>query len=94
MAGRVAARGTATDIAGNLVTVEVSAEPWDKPFRTLKDAAFPVALAGRRIRIPGADPRLVGTALAAAGIKAELSASPATFEEAFVLLARGDREAV
>ena len=90
MAGRGAARGTAADIVGKLVTVEVSSEPWDKPFRALKDAGFPVALAGRRIRIPGADPRLVGAALAAAGINAELSASPATFEEAFVLLARGD----
>jgi len=62
----------------------------DRPFRALKDAGLPVALAGRRIRIPGADPATVRAALAAAGVKAELRPSPATFEEAFVLLARGD----
>lgn len=90
MAGRVAARGTAAEIADDLVTQEVFAEPWDRPFRALKDAGLPVALAGRRIRIPGADPATVRAALAAAGVKADLRPSPATFEEAFVLLARGD----
>jgi len=90
MAGRVAASGTAAEIADDLVAQEVFAEPWDRPFRALKDAGLPVALAGRRIRIPGADPATVRAALAAAGVKAELRPSPATFEEAFVLLARGD----
>jgi ABC-2 type transport system ATP-binding protein/ribosome-dependent ATPase len=67
MAGRAAARGTAAEIAGGLVTQEVLAEPWDRPFRALKDAGLPVALAGRRIRIPGADPTRVRAALADAG---------------------------
>ena len=93
MAGRAAARGTAAEIAGGLVTQEVLAEPWERPFRALKDAGLPVALAGRRIRIPGADPTRVRAALADAGIAAELRPSPATFEEAFVLLARGGKVA-
>jgi ABC-2 type transport system ATP-binding protein len=94
MAGRVAARGTAAEIAAGLVTQEVFAEPWDRPFRALKDAGLPVALAGRRIRIPGADRAAVLAALATAGVEAEVRPSPASFEEAFVLLARGDRAAV
>jgi hypothetical protein len=49
-----------------------------------------VALAGRHIRIPGADAAAVVAALGAAGLQAELRRSPATFEEAFVLLARGE----
>lgn len=88
MAGRVGARGTATEIADDLMTVEVVADPWDRPYRTLHQAGFPVALAGRRIRIPGADTSAVRRALEAAKVKAELRTSPATFEEAFVLLAR------
>jgi len=91
MAGRVGARGTAAEIAGGLITQEVLAEPWDRPFRALKDVGLPVALAGRRIRIPGADPTRVRAALADAGIAADLRPSPATFEEAFVLLARGGK---
>lgn len=88
LAGHVAARGTASEIADDLVTVEVIAEPWDWAFRALMAAGFPVALAGRRIRIPGADATAVGRALEAAGLHAELRPSPATFEEALVLLAR------
>jgi ABC-2 type transport system ATP-binding protein len=93
MAGRVAARGTAAEITDDLITQEVIAEPWDRPFRALKDAGLPVALAGRRIRVPGAAPAAVRAALAAAGVEAELRPSPATFEEAFVLLARSSEAA-
>jgi ABC-2 type transport system ATP-binding protein len=93
LAGRVAARGTAAEIADDLVTQEVLAEPWDRPFHALKAAGLPVALAGRRIRIPGADPEAVEAALDAAGVKAELRSSAATFEEAFVLLARKGKAA-
>jgi hypothetical protein len=89
LAGRVAARGTADDIAGGLVAIEVLAEPWDRPFHALRAAGFPVALAGRHIRIPGGDIQAIREALAAAGLAAELRQAPATFEEAFVLLARG-----
>jgi len=89
LSGRVAARGTAEEIADGLMAIEVAAEPWDRPFHALKAAGFPVALAGRHIRIPGGDARAVRAALSAAGLAAELRSSPATFEEAFVLLARG-----
>jgi ABC-2 type transport system ATP-binding protein len=88
LAGQVAARGTASEIADDLMTVEVFVEPWDRAFEALQAAGFPVALAGRRIRIPGADAAAVGRALDAAGLHADLKSSPATFEEAFVLLAR------
>ncbi|HEY5486661.1 MAG TPA: ABC transporter ATP-binding protein [Candidatus Limnocylindrales bacterium] len=89
LSGRVAARGKADDIADGLLATEVLAEPWDRPFHALRAAGFPVALAGRHIRIPGGDSQAIGIALAAAGLSAELRQSPATFEEAFVLLARG-----
>jgi ABC-2 type transport system ATP-binding protein len=89
LAGRVAARGTADDIAGGLVAIEVLAEPWDRPFHALRAAGFAVALAGRHIRIPGGDVQAIREALVAAGLTAELRQAPATFEEAFVLLARG-----
>ena len=90
LSGRVAGRGTADDIAGGLTAIEVVADPWDRPFHVLRAAGFPVALAGRHIRIPGGDAEAVVAALSAAGLQAELRRSPATFEEAFVLLARGE----
>jgi ABC-2 type transport system ATP-binding protein len=89
LSGRVAALGTADQIAHGLVAIEVVAEAWDRPFHVLRAAGFPVALAGRRIRIPGGEAGAVRAALGAAGLSAELRQSPATFEEAFVLLARG-----
>jgi ABC-2 type transport system ATP-binding protein/ribosome-dependent ATPase len=89
LSGRVAALGTADQIAHGLVSIEVVAEAWDRPFHVLRAAGFPVALAGRRIRIPGGEAGAVRAALGAAGLSAELRQSPATFEEAFVLLARG-----
>jgi ABC-2 type transport system ATP-binding protein len=89
LSGRVAARGTADEIAGGLTAVEVLAEPWDRPFHALRAAGFPVALAGRHIRIPGGDMGAVRRALESVGLGADLRETPATFEEAFVLLARG-----
>ena len=89
LSGRVAALGTADQIAHDLVAIEVVAEAWDRPFHVLRAAGFPVALAGRRIRIPGGEAGAVRAVLGAAGLSAELRQSPATFEEAFVLLARG-----
>jgi len=88
LAGRVAARGTAEEIADDLVSIEVIAKPWVQPFQALRAAGFPVALAGGRIRIPGGDATAVRGALDSAGLQAELRQSAATFEEAFVLLAR------
>ncbi len=88
LSGRVAARGTADDITGGLVATEVLAEPWDRAFHALRAAGLPVALSGRRIRVPGGDPSAIRAVLIAAGLTAELRESPASFEEAFVLLAR------
>jgi len=93
-AGRAAFRASGRSwhrdqIAHDLVAIEVVAEAWDRPFHVLRAAGFPVALAGRRIRIPGGEAGAVRAVLGAAGLSAELRQSPATFEEAFVLLARG-----
>ena len=88
LAGRVAARGTADDITGGLTATEVLAEPWDRPFHALRAAGLPVALAGRHIRVPGGDAASIRAVLDDAGLTGELRESPATFEEAFVLLAR------
>ena len=47
------------------------------------------SLAGREVRLPGADPAQVRRVLAAAGVPAEVASAPATLEEAMVLASRG-----
>jgi hypothetical protein len=48
---------------------------------------MPVSLVGRSLRVPGADREAVGRLLAGAGVDADLGVGPASFEEAFVVLA-------
>jgi ABC-2 type transport system ATP-binding protein len=85
--GRVAAAGTLAEVVGDTTAVEVRTRSWAAAFTALDRAALPVSLVGRTLRVPGADTDTVGQVLAAAGVPADLAPVPATFEEAFVLLA-------
>ena len=84
--GRVAAAGTAGSIVGDTKAVEVEAASWEGAFEVLAGAGLPLALVGRVLRSPAADPERVRTLLDAAGIRAEVRVVPATFDEAFVAL--------
>ncbi len=83
-AGRVAAEGTLADIIAGRTVVQVTAATWSEAFAALCDAGHDVTLAGRRIRVGGADVSQVSQTLHAAGIDAELGVVPATLDEAMV----------
>jgi ABC-type multidrug transport system ATPase subunit len=85
--GRVAAAGTPGEVVGDTTAVEVRTPSWEAAFTALDQAGLPVSLVGRALRVPGADQATVGEALAAAGVPADLAPVPASFEEAFVVLA-------
>jgi ABC-2 type transport system ATP-binding protein len=86
-AGRVVARGTVDGIIGDATTVAVRGARWEDAFAACDAAGLPVALVGTDLRVPAADPSRVRAALDAAGVRAEVSLTRATLEEAFVLLA-------
>jgi hypothetical protein len=98
--GRVVAQGTAREIIGAAQVTVVEAPAWADAFRVLEEAGLPVALAGRALRVPGAEPAEVRRVLAAAGGaegaaaggaaggQARVSAAPATLEERFFQLAQ------
>ncbi len=89
VAGRVATAGTVTTIVGDLRTVTVDADRWEAAFAALDAAGAPVALVGRSLRVPGGSIDGIDGALRSAGVTARLSIAPATFDEAFVSIARG-----
>jgi ABC-2 type transport system ATP-binding protein len=82
--GRVVAAGTAADIVGNQQVVVVEAESWSAAFGALEQAGLQVALAGRGLRVPGADPAVVRRALG--DLPAAVRQVPATLEERFFAL--------
>ena len=86
-AGRVVAEGTLASIVGDGTAVAVRAGRWDAAFAALGAAGLPAALVGRELRVPGGDLPAVRAALEPAGVSADLSVVPATFEETFVRLA-------
>ena len=86
--GRVVASGTVRDIIGGATAVEVRTNDWAVAFTALDDAALPVTLAGRRIRVAQASPDAVRRALAAAGVAAQISEVPATLEETMLTISR------
>ena len=88
-AGRVAAEGTMDQVVGGTRAVEVRTGRWEEAFTALDAAGLPVSLVGRSLRVPGADREAVGRLLAGAGVDADLGVGPASFEEAFVVLAAG-----
>jgi len=87
--GRVAAEGTMDEVVGGTRAVEVRTGRWEEAFTALDAAGLPVSLVGKALRVPGADREAVGRPLAGAGVDADLGIVPASFEEAFVVLAAG-----
>jgi len=79
--GRVVAEGTAAEIIGARRVVAVEAATWSAAFNALESAGLQVALAGRGLRVPGADPAEVKEALGE--IPAAVREVPATLEERF-----------
>jgi ABC-type multidrug transport system ATPase subunit len=84
--GRVVAEGTAAEIVGRRRVVAVEAATWSAAFNALESAGLQVALAGRGLRVPGADPAEVMQALGE--IPAAVREVPATLEERFFELSQ------
>jgi ABC-2 type transport system ATP-binding protein/ribosome-dependent ATPase len=82
--GRIVAQGTISEIVGGATAVEVDCDRWDDAFRALDAAGLPLALAGRRVRVPGGNVARVRAALDALHVAARLEIVDATFEETFV----------
>jgi ABC-type multidrug transport system ATPase subunit len=83
--GKVVAQGTMTEIVGTRQVTSVQAESWSAAFGSLTRAGLSVALAGRGLRVPGADPAAVRAALG--DLTAVVLQVPATLEERFFELA-------
>jgi ABC-2 type transport system ATP-binding protein len=79
--GKVVAQGTTAQIVGTRQVLSVQAESWSAAFDALTRAGLPVALAGRGLRVPEADPAAVRAALG--HLTAQVSQVPATLEERF-----------
>jgi ABC-type multidrug transport system ATPase subunit len=79
--GGVVAAGTAAEIVGNRQVIAVEAESWSAAFGALEQAGLRVALAGRGLRVPGANPAQVRRALG--DLPAVVRQVPATLEERF-----------
>jgi ABC-2 type transport system ATP-binding protein len=88
--GKVVAQGTAAEIVGTRRVVSVQAESWSAAFGALTRAGLPVALAGRGLRVPGADPAAVRAALG--DLAAQVRQVPATLEERFFELASAESQ--
>jgi ABC-2 type transport system ATP-binding protein/ribosome-dependent ATPase len=79
--GAVVAEGTTAQIIGSSHAVVVEAQSWSQAFGVLEQAGLAVALAGRGLRVPGADPGAVRRALG--DLPATVRQAPATLEERF-----------
>jgi ABC-2 type transport system ATP-binding protein len=90
-AGRVVAAGTAAEIVGSRRVIAVEAESWSAAFSALESAGLPVALAGRGVRVPGADLGEVRRALG--DLPASIREVPATLEERFFELSQRSADA-
>jgi ABC-2 type transport system ATP-binding protein len=88
-AGRVVGEGQEADLVGSATAVVVRTPDWSGAFGALETAGMAASLAGREVRLPGADPAQVRQVLAAAEVPAEVASAPATLEEAMVLASRG-----
>jgi ABC-2 type transport system ATP-binding protein/ribosome-dependent ATPase len=89
--GVVVAAGGLNDIVAGRVAVQVGCAAWEPAFVALEDAGLAVSLHGERVRVVGSAAEQVAAVLRDAGIRADVTPVPATFEEAFVLLASGAR---
>lgn len=86
--GHVVAHGSAHEIIGGALVVQVRSRQWEKVIGVLDDAGLSIALVGSVVRVPDGDPKDVGAVLEAAGVDADVQLVPASFEERFVSLAR------
>ncbi len=91
-AGRLVASGSESDLVGNTRAVAVRVDDWAEAFAALDDAGLMVTLSGRNVRVAGAEPDRVASALAEHGIEAEVEIVPATIEERMTELAREARQ--
>jgi ABC-2 type transport system ATP-binding protein len=64
---RLVAQGSEADIIGSTTAVAVRTNDWARAFAVLNEAGQPVMLAGRDVRVAGADADQVRTVLAHAG---------------------------
>lgn len=85
---RLVAQGSEADIIGATTAVAVRTSEWARAFAVLNQAGQPVMLAGRDVRVAGADADHVRAVLAAAGLAADVVGVPATIEERMMVLAR------
>ena len=85
--GRVAARGSASEIVGGARVPEVRSRHWERVIEVLDDAGLSVALLGSVVRVPEGDRDEVAALLKSAGVDAQVELVPASFEERFVSLA-------
>lgn len=85
--GRTVAAGAMSDIVGDDKVVDVRASSWRDAFTALEKAGLRCSLVGRSVRVSEGDADTVRRALEQEGIEARVEVVPATFEEAFVVLA-------
>jgi ABC-type multidrug transport system ATPase subunit len=86
-AGRVVAEGTVAEITGDATVTIVETDALAAALDALDRAGIPgVALVGRTLRVPGADPSAVEHALAGVAGGARTRTAPATLEERFFQL--------
>jgi ABC-type multidrug transport system ATPase subunit len=85
---RLVAQGSQEDIIGSTTAVSVRTDDWARAFAVLNAADQPVMLAGRDVRVAGADADHVRDLLAEAGLSADVVAVPATIEERMMALSR------
>jgi ABC-2 type transport system ATP-binding protein/ribosome-dependent ATPase len=86
--GRLVGEGSEADVVAGTTAVEVRTAGWAAAFTALQAAGAAVTLAGRSVRVAGADPDELRGVLADAGVAAELRTVTATIEERMAVLAR------
>ena len=80
-------QGSEAEIVGDTTAVQVATAEWARTFDALSRAGLPVTLAGTDVRVADVPAAQVEQALAAAEIRAEVRAVPATIEERMTVLA-------
>jgi ABC-type multidrug transport system ATPase subunit len=88
--GRRVASGSLPELLASACAVEVRTDHWQEVFAALTDAGLPVTVAGRSVRVAGADARSVArgvdAVLAASGLNGQVLPVAATLEEVMVLV--------
>lgn len=87
-AGRVVARGTATQIIGDTQVVDVTTGDQGRVLTALADAGMVASLDAGGVAVPGVDQKRVRAVLANTSSVDDIGVRPATLEERFVELAR------